>query len=154
MYVSILWNTPSHCFRNLLNYSSHFIIVEEPMKEKTSRRQKNEKMFAMIEDYLSSGLTQKSFCQRESIVYSTFGWWLRKYRQSRSLTAQKEKADRRFIPIHPTSPQSSSQASGYSCAIEYPNGVTLRLGGKLDFEFLNHLIQLRFDWYVFIAFPA
>ena len=115
------------------------------MKEKTSRHQKNEMMFALIEDYFSSSLTQKSFCQKESIAYSTFGWWLRKYRQSRSVNDQKEKTAQRFIPIHPSSSQSSSPVSGHSCAIEYPNGVTIRLDGKLDYTFLNHLIQLRFD---------
>ena len=32
-------------------------------------------MYAMIEKYLNSGVTQKVFCKAENLAYSTFSYW-------------------------------------------------------------------------------
>jgi hypothetical protein len=96
-------------------------------------------MFVLIEAYLSSGLTQRSFSQKHSIPYSTFQWWLQKYRKVKGST----KNQKRFIPINLTSSKTLLNHPQYTCAIEYPNGVIIHLGEKIDTQLLLQLIQAQ-----------
>ena len=40
-----------------------------------------EQMFTMIEQWQRSGLTQKAFCEQQSIRYHTFYYWYKCYRE-------------------------------------------------------------------------
>jgi len=40
-----------------------------------------EKMFAVIEAYLTSGQTQKAFCESEAVALATFQYWLARYKR-------------------------------------------------------------------------
>jgi len=118
-------------------------MEELQMEQKSTPHQKQQKMYALIQEYLASGMSQRKFCEDQSIPYSTFCWWLRKYRSHQSGTKPKEKAAQKFIPIHLSSPTDSLLGSQSSCVIEYPNGVTVRLAGRLDTGVLTGLIGLR-----------
>jgi hypothetical protein len=39
-----------------------------------------QEMFARVEKYLASGLSQKAFCAQKAIAFNTFQNWLKKYR--------------------------------------------------------------------------
>jgi hypothetical protein len=115
--------------------------------------------FARIEKYLASTLTQRAFCERESLAYSTFQLWLGKYRRqahslesnagsptssSRSAGAARE----RFLPITIAKRPGAALAlagpshePATSCIIEFPHGVVLHLLGPLDAQLLTQLIN-------------
>jgi len=110
------------------------------MEPVNRRHEKQEKMFALIRRYFSGNLSQRQFCESQSVPYSTFCWWLRKYRSSQT-EPTKEKTFQKFIPIQLPSTDSRI-GSQNSCIIEYPNGVTLRLTGNLEPGFLAGLIGI------------
>lgn len=87
-----------------------------------------EEMFKLIEDYRTSGKSQKEFCREFGIKPSTFGYWVRKKRL-------KEANGNGFIKID------TSSASLETLEICYPNGVMLRLG-KQDIALINQLIRI------------
>ncbi len=53
---------------------------------------KAEEMYALIEEWQSSGQTQNVFCQEQEIKPGTFAYWLRKKRQSEESTSG-------FLPV-------------------------------------------------------
>ncbi len=40
-----------------------------------------EQMFTMIEQWQQSGVTQKAFCEQQSLKYHTFYYWYKCYRR-------------------------------------------------------------------------
>lgn len=97
-------------------------------------------MYSLIEEYFASNLSRKIFCEREGITYSTFQWWLGKYRQHQSGNdKQTTKQMDDFVPIHVTIPESSDSRPA-ACHIEYPNGVVVRLG-HVDAQLIRQLVQ-------------
>ncbi|HSR54541.1 MAG TPA: hypothetical protein VLV83_27255 [Acidobacteriota bacterium] len=57
-------------------------VMEDPSKRDTRGRRivKTQERERLIEEYKSSGLTQKAFCRREAINLHTFVTWLSKHR--------------------------------------------------------------------------
>ena len=52
------------------------------------------KMFSMIESWKSSGQNQHSFCKDQSIAYSNFHYWYKKYKEQ-----QREVNGEAFLPV-------------------------------------------------------
>lgn len=104
------------------------------------------KMFSLVEEYLSGGITQKELSAREGIKVGTFKYWHRKYKsaqleQSTCQKSAKRDKDRDFIPItvSEVAPISPSKLDFY-----YPNGVRLQLNIVLDMAGLStvkHLVS-------------
>jgi hypothetical protein len=95
--------------------------------------------FATIEKYLTSGLTQKQFCQQERLAYATFQLWLKKYRQANTDAPQERKPGNNFVPLTFTPLKPKPDFSHY--IIEYPNGVVLRVSRSIEPQTLIQLIQ-------------
>jgi len=110
------------------------------MEHKTSPTPRTQQMYTLIEKYLSSGSTQKQFCQQESIPLSTFSYWLRHYRRSNQNSDQKSAE---FIPLGFTSTRNIPVLSQPTCAVEYPNGVLVRLFGSVDVQLISRLVNLQ-----------
>lgn len=70
----------------------------------------------LIERYLHNNLPQKKFCQQENISYSTFSYWLKKYRNQHNLESSPEP----FISIEP-------KRETPAAVLEFPGGLTLRI---------------------------
>lgn len=112
------------------------------MEFKNSRIEKREKMFKLIEEYLSSDLTQPLFCEKHSIPYPRFQWWLKKYRKTKNSNADaKNIAIKGFIPLQPITPQKNNLDSQHSYTIEYPNGIILHIHGEAAPELLLKFIN-------------
>ena len=50
-------------------------------------------MLEMIDRWKQSGLSQKSFCEKEQIPYHKFYYWLRRSRHKSKATKQTKNAD-------------------------------------------------------------
>ena len=98
-------------------------------------------MFANIEKYLSSDMTQKQFCIQEKLAYSTFQKWLQLYRKSHVESAPNP-SQKKFIPVE-IAPQQQIVSKNSQCVIEYPNGIIIRFKGKFDSQLIQSLIQNR-----------
>ena len=48
--------------------------------KKQERKQQQEKMFSFIEQWQQSNLPQHTFCKEQGLTYTTFYYWLKRYR--------------------------------------------------------------------------
>ncbi len=107
-------------------------------------------MFAIIERYRESGLTQKRFCQSEGLSLSTFYYWVSRYKQYHTSPLQhnsghlsSEQSPNAFIELKP---QLHTAAANNAIILTYPNGVTLSLSDStIDLAGLKALITLGLD---------
>lgn len=111
------------------------------MEHKTSPTPRAQQMVTLVEQYLSSGLTQKQFCRQESVPLSTLHYWLRHYRR-KNQNSQQTSAE--FIPLGFTSKRNMpAPLSQPTYAVEYPNGVLVRLFGSVDVQLISRLVNLQ-----------
>ena len=116
------------------------------MKQPSKLTPRAQEMYALVEKYFNTGLSQKAFCEQEGIVYSTFHWWLRKYKDRHSIsetTNEQTTGTGAFVPVHITPPEPSANDQ-VTCQIEYPNGVVLRFM-DVNVQVLSQLINLPVD---------
>jgi hypothetical protein len=108
------------------------------------QRERAGAMFALIEEYLREpGITQRAFCARYQIAYSTFHYYLAKRR--RQQTPAREKPVGRFIPL--TLPDLAITPGGPSaCEIAWPGGVVIRFETNPSPEYLVALIKAGSAW--------
>ena len=89
------------------------------------KRMSIKEMESMVSSYRLSGLSQRIFCDREGIKFSTFTYWLRRVKERGS--------DRsRFTEVV------SAQTACDGIEVIFPNGVMVR--GIRDLAILNHLL--------------
>lgn len=93
--------------------------------------------FTIVQQFLSSKTTQKAFCREHRIALSTLQYWLRRQRRSQPQTNAPV-----FLPLAVSSAPEVDGRS-YDYAIEYPNGVTIRLSGPVNASLLIQLIQSK-----------
>ena len=102
---------------------------------------RQEDMYGKIQDYLSREIAQKQYCQEENLSYSTFMYWLRKYRKEHALPSQRTSLPSGFIPLKLTSDSAISQTP-LDCEVKLPNGVLIRCHSASINSSLVNLIQL------------
>ena len=73
----------------------------------------SEIMYPLVEDYLSGGLSQEQYCDNQPVTVSTFGYWVRKYKQE-----NQESASAGFIALNPRA---------ITAQVIYPNSVRVEL---------------------------
>jgi hypothetical protein len=111
------------------------------MESSQSLITRQEKMYGKIQDYLSREITQKEYCQQENLSYSTFMYWLRKYRKDHALPSQRASLPSGFIPLKLTSDSAISQTP-LDCEVKLPNGVLIRCHSASINSSLVNLIRL------------
>ena len=113
-----------------------------------TRIQKRKQMYAMIESYQSGDLTQKEFCLKNGINYSTFRFWLHQYRQEEG-NASKEQdnpfASGDFVPINisPSAEHLDRETAGFQCRIEYPCGTRISFGTVPETAIIRELLSFQ-----------
>lgn len=101
-----------------------------------------QEMYGIIEQYLESGLPQRTFCDQINMNLGTFQKWLYYFRKDNPNRKRKEKiTDADFIPIEIQPKERSKKVSMYT--IEYPNGVTLRMNGSVAISELHELLKFE-----------
>lgn len=100
-----------------------------------------QKMFAVIEAYQASGLTQKAFCQSEGLAFSTFQYWLSRYRKQHRSDHQQS-SRHLFVELTPQTLLPPNHVGDPGVVVSYPNGVAVSLGATVDLALLKELIAL------------
>ena len=94
--------------------------------KKQERLQREEEMLSLIEQWSESGKTQKVFCQEHDLTYTTFYYWLRRYR--------RRLEENVFLSVE-ISP-------GANIEIRYPGGIILQLPATTKLSIVKQLLTL------------
>lgn len=97
--------------------------------KKQERRQRKEQMFSVIEQWQQSNLPQHIFCHEQGITYTTFYYWLRRYRL-------QQETGGGFLSVNMT-----SSREGF-IEVRYPSGVILQLPSGISLSAIKQLISL------------
>lgn len=91
-----------------------------------------QQMFEMIERWKQSGLSQKSFCEKESIKPYIFYYWYKRCR----LAVQASENKSGFVKLKIEEP-----AIPASIEIHFPHGIRLFFHEPVSFDYLKALIS-------------
>ncbi len=104
------------------------------MKKISSLKSKSQ-MFDLIDQWRSSGITQKSFISEHKIKSWIFYNWLKKYR--------KEHSQNNFLPVHVQEQVQEKEAVESSLIeIHYPNRVKLVISSQTPIQTIKQLANL------------
>lgn len=92
-----------------------------------------QQMFALIEQWQQSALTQKAFCGQQSLRYYVFHYWYKRYREQH---ADQQSIVTSFVKLHIAKPASAS-----SVEIYYPCGIRLFINEPVSSSFLKALVS-------------
>lgn len=94
--------------------------------KKQDRISRQTDMLSLIEQWQESGKTQQAFCQEHDITFSTFYYWLKRYRRGIEESS--------FLPVE--------ISSGSNIEIRYPDGIILQLPTAVKLSTLKQLLNL------------
>ena len=90
-------------------------------KKKSRPRRSKEQWAAILEQFKTSGLNSREFCQREGLAMSSLQRW-------RRIITNGSTAPAEFVELVPTV-TSTPASSSWSLDVSLPNGVSLRFQG-------------------------
>ncbi len=99
-------------------------------------RRSSEDWRGLIEKWQVSELTQKDFCNQESIAYSGFHYWFKKFREEKALPPSAGG----FIPVNVT-PSRSEVNQPAAIELVMPDGRRVHFHEGVDVEFLRALLS-------------
>lgn len=102
------------------------MLQNQSTMEKQQRITRQEEMLSLIEQWQESGKTQQVFCQEHEVTFSTFYYWLKRYRRSMD--------ESNFLPVE--------ISSGSCIEIRYPGGVILQIPAATKLSIVKQLISL------------
>lgn len=98
----------------------------------TTKEQKQEAMFSLIESWQSSGQTQHEFCKAQGLAYSAFHYWYKKYRQRYQAGSPSA-----FVPVR----VKSSLPGSLVAELILPDGKRLNFYQSIDAGLLRALLS-------------
>lgn len=90
------------------------------------RSKRQQEMLSKIEQWHDSGKTQQAFCQEHDLTFTTFYYWLKRYRRGLD--------EINFLPVE--------ISSGSHIEIRYPGGVVLQLPAEIRLAALKQLLRM------------
>jgi len=94
--------------------------------KKQDRITRQTDMLSLIEQWQGSGKSQKLFCMERDLTYTTFYYWLKRYRRGQD--------ESNFLPVE--------ISSGSYIEIRYPGGVILQLPAATRLSTVKQLLSL------------
>ena len=94
--------------------------------KKQDRITRQTEMLSLIEQWQESGNSKQLFCQENNLTYTTFYYWLKRYRRGID--------ENSFLPV--------DVSSGSHIEIRYPGGVVLQLPAETRLSTLKQLLSL------------
>lgn len=88
----------------------------------------------LIEAWQSSNLTQKEFCAQQSIAYSGFHYWFKKFREEESLSASNSG----FSPVKIAAKPECNRLTRLELVL--PDGRSVKFYEGVDVQFLRALL--------------
>jgi hypothetical protein len=100
--------------------------------------QVREQMYAHIEQWKESGLSQKVYCEQQAVKYYVFHYWYKLYRDQHQQAAPEPepKPSAAFIPLM----LNTSPASAAFMELHLPSGHHLLFHQPVSAEYLKALI--------------
>ncbi len=92
-----------------------------------------QQMFKLIEQWQQSGLTQKAFCEQQSIRYYVFHYWYKRYRMQQSGVQDNAGS---FVKLQVAKPSGTG-----SVEINYPGGIRLVFHDPVSSSYLKALVS-------------
>ena len=101
--------------------------------------QVKEQMYAHIEQWKQSGLSQKRYCEQQAVKYHVFHYWYKLYRDQHQQAAQEpqSKSPAAFIPLT----LSTSSAVGAFAELHFCGGHYLLFHQPVSADYLKALIS-------------
>lgn len=99
----------------------------------TTRSEKQQAMFSMIESWKSSGQSQQDFCKTQGLAYCVFHYWYNKYREEQT-TNHTSPA---FVPVHIQPVRSGSPVA----ELIFPDGRRINFYQAVEVSFLRALLS-------------
>jgi len=94
--------------------------------KKQDRIKRQEEMLTLIEKWQESGKAQQLFCKENHLTYTTFYYWLKRYR--------REQDESSFLPVE--------ISSGSHIEICYRDGVILQIPAATKLSIVKQLLSL------------
>lgn len=98
----------------------------------TTKSEKQQAMFTMIESWKNSGRSQQDFCKTENLAYCVFHYWYKKYRGLEATTTSPA-----FVPVHIKSVQSGSPVA----ELIFADGRRVNFYQSVEASFLRALLS-------------
>ena len=95
----------------------------------TTKSEKQQAMFSMIESWKNSGQSQRDFCKTENLAYCVFHYWYKKYRGEQTTTGSPA-----FVPVH-------IQSGSPVAELIFPDGRRVNFYKSIDASFLRTLLS-------------
>ena len=95
--------------------------------------QAQQQMFAMIELWKQSGLSQKAYCRQNNIRYHLFHYWYKRYKDEQSAVK-----DAGFVPLN-VQPPTSFNAGHIELLL--PDGKRILFHQAISSDYLKALIS-------------
>ncbi len=92
-----------------------------------------EQMFSMIEQWRTSGLTQKAFCEQRSIRYYVFHYWYKRYKMQQSGVEDNAGS---FVKLQVAKPSSAAPVE-----INFPGGIRILFHEPVSSNYLKALVS-------------
>lgn len=99
----------------------------------TTKLEKQQAMFSMIETWKSSGQRQQAFCKAQGQAYSVFHYWYKKYRQEKDPAP----ASSAFVPLQVPPMRLDSP----SVEVIFPDGKRINFYQRVEVAFLRSLLS-------------
>lgn len=98
----------------------------------TTKSEKQQAMFTVIESWKNSGQSQQDFCKTENLAYCVFHYWYKKYRGEQATAGSPA-----FVPVHIKSVQSVSPVA----ELIFPDGRRVNFYQSVEASFLRTLLS-------------
>lgn len=101
------------------------------------QRRTSEAWRELIEAWQTSDLTQKEFCAQQSIAYSGFHYWFKKFREEKLPPPNTSPG---FVPVKVTSGKHSGNKRSVLIELVLPDGRRVNFHEGVDVQFLRALL--------------
>lgn len=95
-----------------------------------TREQLQGQKYAIIEQWQQSGLSQKKYCEQNTIAYHHFHYWYKRYRNRQAADSAGE-----FVPV-----LVNAAASAGSIELQLPDGKKILFHQPISVDYLKALI--------------
>jgi len=102
--------------------------------QKSENRQ--EQMFAAVEELYQSKMSRKEFCRQKGISINCFYYWQKKYRN------QTQGDQPGFIPVQTAKGSITRHGFPLPIVLSYPNGTSLQLPAGTPLAVIGSLLRL------------